>query len=43
MFLGFELSFIFSLYFYVLGLGLLVGFAGLLKLMCLYIEVPKTM
>jgi len=35
MFLGFELSFIISLCFYVLGLDLLVGFAGLLKLMCI--------
>jgi len=25
-----------------LGLGLLVGFSGFLKLMCLYIEVSKT-
>jgi len=33
--LSFELSFIISLCFYVLGLGLLVGFIGLLKLMCL--------
>ena len=33
--LGFELSFIISLCFYVLGLGLLVGFVGFLKLMCL--------
>jgi len=25
-----------------LGLGLLIGFSGFLKIMCLYIEVSKT-